>query len=174
VGIYLTPSQPPHKGGIILTASHNPGGPKADFGIKFNVSNGGPAPESVTDRIYAATQAIREYYMATLPHIDLTAIATHRISPGFVVEVHPQAFFGLLLGMSFLSIPPSPTRPYLAHALPRRVLCSVLPRACRVCTHANGRTGHQLDGNLRGPDEASLRLRQPARALPAFFIQLPF
>jgi hypothetical protein len=48
-------------GGIILTASHNPGGPDADFGIKFNMANGGPAPDHFTDRIFALTQSLDKY-----------------------------------------------------------------------------------------------------------------
>ncbi len=48
-------------GGLILSASHNPGGPDGDFGIKFNAANGGPAPEKITDAIYAATQRIERY-----------------------------------------------------------------------------------------------------------------
>lgn len=48
-------------GGIVLTASHNPGGPDADFGIKFNISNGGPAPDKFTNAIYALSEKITEY-----------------------------------------------------------------------------------------------------------------
>lgn len=48
-------------GGILLTASHNPGGPDNDFGIKYNMSNGGPAPESVTNKIYEVTKTISKY-----------------------------------------------------------------------------------------------------------------
>src|SRR6056297_1696213 len=50
-------------GGLILSASHNPGGPDEDFGLKYNTPNGGPAPEGVTDRIFEATTTIREYHI---------------------------------------------------------------------------------------------------------------
>ncbi|KAK9446588.1 uncharacterized protein V1518DRAFT_140106 [Limtongia smithiae] len=61
-------------GGILLTASHNPGGPKNDFGIKYNLSNGGPAPESVTNKIYEVTTTIQSYEMSTIPEVDLATI----------------------------------------------------------------------------------------------------
>ncbi len=58
-------------GGIILSASHNPGGPGKDFGIKFNTANGGPAPEKVTERIFEISRSIREYRIAEREAIDL-------------------------------------------------------------------------------------------------------
>lgn len=58
-------------GGILLTASHNPGGPENDFGIKFNTGNGGPAPEGVTNAIYKITTEIKEYKKVDLPDVRL-------------------------------------------------------------------------------------------------------
>jgi phosphoglucomutase len=59
-------------GGILLTASHNPGGPNADFGIKYNVSNGGPASESVTNQIYERTKTIKSYKVLEAPRVRLS------------------------------------------------------------------------------------------------------
>ncbi|KAL8120722.1 phosphoglucomutase, cytoplasmic-like [Apium graveolens] len=62
-------------GSFILTASHNPGGPTEDFGIKYNMENGGPAPEGVTDKIYENTKTIKEYLIAEgLPDVDISVI----------------------------------------------------------------------------------------------------
>jgi len=73
-------------GAIILTASHNPGGPENDFGYKYNVSNGGPAPEKVTEAIFAKTLVIDHYRIAKLPDIDISKIGSHKWQ-GFEVEV---------------------------------------------------------------------------------------
>ncbi|KAJ2601586.1 hypothetical protein H4R99_000992 [Coemansia sp. RSA 1722] len=74
-------------GGIILTASHNPGGPQNDFGIKYNMRNGGPAPEAVTDAMYAATRSISEYKLADIgSDVDLATVGTQTYD-GFEVEV---------------------------------------------------------------------------------------
>ncbi|KAL0633853.1 Phosphoglucomutase-2 [Maublancomyces gigas] len=68
-------------GGILLTASHNPGGPKEDFGIKYNLANGAPAPEKVTDQIYEYTKTIKEYKIADIDDIDLSTIGTKTYGP---------------------------------------------------------------------------------------------
>ncbi|XP_021727267.1 phosphoglucomutase, cytoplasmic [Chenopodium quinoa] len=68
-------------GAFILTASHNPGGPTEDFGIKYNMENGGPAPEGVTDKIYENTTTIKEYLTAEdLPDVDISKIGTTSFS----------------------------------------------------------------------------------------------
>eukprot|EP00945_MAST-04E_sp_MAST-4E-sp1_P003710 g3710.t1 len=80
-------------GGIILTASHNPGGPDEDFGIKYNVQNGGPAPANVTNAIFENTKTITEYKICkNLPAIDISAPKTHDFAfeggeGAFTVEV---------------------------------------------------------------------------------------
>jgi phosphoglucomutase len=73
-------------GGIVLSASHNPGGPDGDFGIKYNIGNGGPAPEKVTEDIYSRTQSISEYKILEAGDIDLDALGTTPLGP-MTVEV---------------------------------------------------------------------------------------
>jgi phosphoglucomutase len=76
-------------GGLVLSASHNPGGPDEDFGIKYNVRNGGPAPESLTERIYERTLSIGEYFTLDHPDIDLECEGAVRLGATEVVVVDP-------------------------------------------------------------------------------------
>lgn len=78
-------------GGLILSASHNPGGPDGDFGIKFNAANGGPAPEKVTDAIYAETLKITEILSLDAPDLDLSRVARHRVGNMHVEVIDPVA-----------------------------------------------------------------------------------
>ena len=66
-------------GGIVLSASHNPGGPEADFGIKYNISNGGPAPEKITNAIFQRSQVISEYHTLDAVGIDLDRLGEQQL-----------------------------------------------------------------------------------------------
>ncbi|CAI5755783.1 unnamed protein product [Candida verbasci] len=68
-------------GGIILTASHNPGGPNQDLGIKYNLQNGGPAPESVTNKIYEISKKLTSYKLIDLPKVDISKIGSTKVGP---------------------------------------------------------------------------------------------
>jgi phosphoglucomutase len=88
-------------GGIILSASHNPGGPDGDFGIKYNVENGGPAPETVTDAIYARTRVIDRYFITDTPHIAIDRPGKTALA-GMVLEViDPVEDYGRLMQQLF-------------------------------------------------------------------------
>jgi phosphoglucomutase len=76
-------------GGIVLSASHNPGGPSGDFGIKFNVANGGPAPESVTGAIHAASLEIDHYRIARAEHVDIDHVGRQQFAEMEVEVVDP-------------------------------------------------------------------------------------
>ena len=73
-------------GGVVLSASHNPGGPDGDFGIKYNIGNGGPAPEKITDRILARTRDISEYRFVDAPDVNLDALGETKLG-GMTVEI---------------------------------------------------------------------------------------
>lgn len=88
-------------GGIILSASHNPGGIDADFGMKFNGANGGPAPESVTDLIFARTQELTEYRITESPELDLSQPGESRLGDMVVEVVNPVADYADLMESLF-------------------------------------------------------------------------
>ncbi len=88
-------------GGLILSASHNPGGPDEDFGIKYNIGNGGPAPEKVTDAIAARSLVIDRYRIAEVPDIDIDSLGTCQIGDMVVEVVDPVAAYTDLMASLF-------------------------------------------------------------------------
>ncbi|CDH45031.1 alpha-D-glucose phosphate-specific phosphoglucomutase [Candidatus Contendibacter odensensis] len=89
------------RGGIILSASHNPGGPDEDFGIKFNTPNGGPAPEKVTEAIYTASQHIHRYHILDTPDIDLDQPGVALVGDMRVEIVNPVSDYADLMEQLF-------------------------------------------------------------------------
>ncbi|MCQ1571037.1 alpha-D-glucose phosphate-specific phosphoglucomutase [Neorhizobium galegae] len=88
-------------GGIILSASHNPGGPTEDFGIKYNIGNGGPAPEKITDAIFARSKVIDTYKIAEVADLDLDAIGTFDVAGMTVEVIDPVADYAELMEQLF-------------------------------------------------------------------------
>lgn len=88
-------------GGIILSASHNPGGPDEDFGIKFNMPNGGPAPEAMTEAMYRRASEITEYRMLETHDIDLSQISRHDLGGMMVDVVDPVTDYAALMERLF-------------------------------------------------------------------------
>ncbi|SOH94181.1 phosphoglucomutase [Monaibacterium marinum] len=87
-------------GGLILSASHNPGGIDEDFGIKYNTANGGPAPESVTEAIFNRTKTLSRYNIIEKQDVDLNALGEATLGDMVVEIVHPVTDYAAL--MSFL------------------------------------------------------------------------
>ena len=88
-------------GGIILSASHNPGGPDADFGIKYNISNGGPAPEKVTEAIFARTKTIEGYKILEAADVDLDRLGTTTLGDMTVEVIDSVADYAELMESLF-------------------------------------------------------------------------
>ncbi len=88
-------------GGLILSASHNPGGPAEDFGLKFNMPNGGPAPEPVTEAIFGRTATLKEYRILAAQDVDLTAIGRVALGDMTVDVVDPVADYAALMERLF-------------------------------------------------------------------------
>ena len=88
-------------GGIVLSASHNPGGPEGDFGIKYNIENGGPAPEKITEAVYEHTRALTQYRIVDAPAVDLDRLGTTRIEDMTIEVIDPVADYAELMGRLF-------------------------------------------------------------------------
>jgi phosphoglucomutase len=88
-------------GGIILSASHNPGGPSEDFGIKYNIPAGGPAPEAVTEAIYARTQVLDSYKIIDAPDLDLDKLGEQTLGAMAVQVFDPVADYAQLMESLF-------------------------------------------------------------------------
>lgn len=88
-------------GGIILSASHNPGGPTEDFGIKYNIGNGGPAPERITEAIYERTLELDEYKIVEAPDLDLDKVGTQTLDKMTVEVIDPVADYAALMETLF-------------------------------------------------------------------------
>ncbi|HEX9172513.1 MAG TPA: alpha-D-glucose phosphate-specific phosphoglucomutase, partial [Telluria sp.] len=88
-------------GGIVLSASHNPGGPDGDFGIKYNIGNGGPAPEKITDAIFAHTGMVSAYRISDAGPVDLDRPGTTQLEQMAVQVIDPVADYAELMARLF-------------------------------------------------------------------------
>ena len=88
-------------GGLLLSASHNPGGPSGDFGVKYNIANGGPAPESITAAIYEASQCLGEYHIHEADAPDLEVLGECRLGGTVVKIVDPVEDYVALMARLF-------------------------------------------------------------------------
>lgn len=88
-------------GGIILSASHNPGGPNADFGIKYNTANGGPAPEKITEAIYKLSSEIKQYLIAEAADIDLDTPGLQTVADMPVEIINPVTDYADMMEQLF-------------------------------------------------------------------------
>ena len=88
-------------GGLVLSASHNPGGPDGDFGLKYNISNGGPAPEKITDAVFELTKTIKVYKTTDTPDIDLSIVGETVVEGTKVTVIDPVADYADLMQTLF-------------------------------------------------------------------------
>lgn len=88
-------------GGLVLSASHNPGGPDGDFGIKYNIGNGGPAPERITEAIYARSREITAYKTLKFEEIPLDTYGTYNLMGTTVEVIDPVADYAELMESLF-------------------------------------------------------------------------
>ena len=88
-------------GGIVLSASHNPGGPDGDFGIKYNIANGGPAPEKMTDAVFARSKEVREIRISDNADISLDVQGTTQMDGMEITVIDPVAQYADLMQKLF-------------------------------------------------------------------------
>ena len=88
-------------GGIVLSASHNPGGPTEDFGIKYNISNGGPSPEKITDAIYARSLEIDRWLTLDAADVDIDSLGVTHVGATAVEIVDPVSDYAALMEALF-------------------------------------------------------------------------
>ena len=150
------------RGGLILSASHNPGGPDEDFGIKYNTANGGPAPERVTEAIFARTQVIDGWHTVEAADIDLDRIAESTVGSMAVSVIDPVADYADLMETLFdfaairaavaggftmaFDAMHAVTGPYATEILERRL--GLAPGTVRNGTPLEDFGGHHPDPNL--------------------------
>ena len=162
-------------GGIILSASHNPGGPDEDFGIKYNIGNGGPAPETITDAIHARTLAIDHYRIADAPDIDLDGDGAQMVGEMTVEIVDPVADYAALMERLFdfpaiaklfaggfrvsFDAMHAVTGPYATEILERRL--GAAAGSVVNGTPAEDFGGHHPDPNLVHAHELHMRMMGP-------------
>ncbi|RJT24756.1 alpha-D-glucose phosphate-specific phosphoglucomutase [Chakrabartia godavariana] len=149
-------------GGLILSASHNPGGPDEDFGIKYNIANGGPAPEGVTEAIFARTGTIDRWLDVDAPDVDLDTLGETQVGDLTVQVIDPVADYATLMESLFdfdairaavrdgftmaFDAMHAVTGPYATEILERRL--GFAPGTVRNGTPLEDFGGHHPDPNL--------------------------
>jgi phosphoglucomutase len=137
-------------GGIILSASHNPGGPHGDFGVKFNPENGGPATEKVGEAVYARSQVIDRYMILDAPDVDLDALDELRLGEMAVEIIDPVRDYEALMETLF------------DFDLLRKLLTSGSFRMCMDSMHAvTGPYAHAIFEQRLGAPQGTVRNGTP-------------
>ncbi|MDO9047986.1 MAG: alpha-D-glucose phosphate-specific phosphoglucomutase [Methylobacter sp.] len=164
-------------GGLILSASHNPGGPDEDFGIKYNVDNGGPAPEKYTNAFFQRSLSIDCYKIAHIEDIDLDRIATLQIDDLSITIIDPVADYAELMQsiFDFNLLKQSIGSGYITllfdamHAITgpyaKRILVDMLgarPDSVINAEPLEDFGGHHPDPNLAHAQELAVRMFSPA------------
>jgi phosphoglucomutase len=164
-------------GGLVLSASHNPGGPDEDFGIKYNVSNGGPAPEKYTNAFYQRSLIIDSYKIAQIEDIDLDRIGTVKIDSLSITIIDPVTDYAELMQsiFDFNLLKQSISSGYITllfdamHAITgpyaKRILVDMLGAAPDSVINAEPLEdfgGHHPDPNLAHAQELAERMFSPA------------